>query len=255
MQGGTTTIALSILTLVFVSLGVHHVISPIEPNRCKMTYSRPMYSIFDVVSEYDYETFRYRNSRASSSNKKSVPVIFVPGHKGEFTQVRSLGSVADKLQTDKIQLEYYTIDFKDSLSGIVGFQTIDQAKYLNDVLRAVSSRYKSNTPILIVAHSMGGFVARAAYTMSNFNVTNVATIVTLSTPQIQPPVGVDRVLNRLYGRVNTIWTKVVNANNTAHQSAKLKAMRKVSIVSIAGGSRDPLVRKFSSSAVLFESLT
>ena len=169
-------------------------------------------------------------------------MIFVPGHKGEFTQVRSLGSVADKLQIDKIQLEYYTIDFKDSLSGIVGFQTIDQAKYLNDVLRAVSSRYKSNTPILIVAHSMGGFVARAAYTMSNFNATNVAAIVTLSTPQIQPPVGVDRVLNRLYGRVNTIWTKVVNANNTAHQSEKLKAMRKVSIVSIAGGSRDPLVR-------------
>ena len=216
-------------------------ISPLELNRCKMTFSRPSYSRIEVNSEYEFETFKYRNGGTFSS-KQGVPVVFVPGHKGEFTQVRSLGSVADKLQTDKIQLEYYTIDFKDSLSGVVGFQTIDQAKYLNDVLRDVSSRYKSNTPILIVAHSMGGFVARAAYTMSNFNVTNVETIVTLSAPHVQAPVGTDRVLNRLYDRVNTIWNKVVNANNTAHQSQKLKAMRKVSIVSIAGGSRDPLVR-------------
>ena len=228
--------------LVFVSLGVYHVISPIEPNRCKMTYSQPSYSKFEVTSSSEYETYRYRNGGHRPQSKKTkVPVVFVPGHKGAFTQVRSLGSVADKLQTENLELEYYTIDFKDSISGVVGFQTIEQAAYLNEVLNTISFNYGKSTPILIVGHSMGGFVARAAYTMRNFNTTNVETIVTLSTPHVQAPIGIDRVLNRLYTRVNTIWNKAVTANNTSHQSEKLKAMRKVSIVSIAGGSRDPLV--------------
>lgn len=58
---------------------------------------------------------------------------------------------------------------------------------------------------------------------------------------MRPPVGIDRVLNRLYDRVNTIWTKAVQANNTKHQTKRLESIRKVSVISVAGGSRDPLV--------------
>ena len=72
-----------------------------------MTYTRgPSYKLVThVKSELNYKYKLYRFDQVSSRKHPSdsslevsgIPVLFIPGHLGDYKQVRSLGSLADEL--------------------------------------------------------------------------------------------------------------------------------------------------------------
>src|SRR6218665_1649499 len=71
-------------------------------------------------------------------------------------------------------------------------------------------------------------IARALYTLPNFNQTVVCTILTQATPHQMPVIIIDPFLADFYRRVNEHWAKSLG--------------RDVLIISTGGGHRDVLVR-------------
>ncbi|KAI9020547.1 GPI inositol-deacylase PGAP1-like protein, partial [Hyaloraphidium curvatum] len=182
------------------------------------------------------------------------PVIFVPGNAGSYRQVRSLAteSASEAWNWTRSQegcrvlkdrnpelaldcstyrprkLTFFALDFREELSAFRGTTLLDQAEYLNDALRFVQGLYlavgaRVPPTVAIVAHSMGGIVARAAFTLPNHSAGSVDLLVTLATPHARAPLALDRATVQLYGRLASAW----EASSPS-----------VALVSIAGGNRD-----------------
>nr|XP_033802288.1 GPI inositol-deacylase isoform X2 [Geotrypetes seraphini] len=77
---------------------------------------------------------------------------------------------------------------------------------------------------------MGGLVARALFTLKNFNPHLISLIITQATPHVAPVLPVDRFIIDFYTNVNNYWI------------LKSKELRNVTILSVAGGFRDYQVR-------------
>lgn len=165
-----------------------------------------------------------------------TPVIFVPGNAGSFRQARSLASTSTRLYYDlpsvrrksslfpKVSaggrpLDWFALDFNDDFSAFHGQTLRDQAEYLADSIRYVLSLYHRKplsrsssssllpdpTSVIVVAHSMGGIVARAAILHSHFQANSIATLITIATPHTVPPASVDRAIDTVYSEINAKW--------------------------------------------------
>ncbi len=76
---------------------------------------------------------------------------------------------------------------------------------------------------------MGGVVARCVIMLKNYKNT-VSMIFTLSSPHVEPPVPLNYGIKNLYSNLNKFWknsTSIISQN--------------ISLVSIAGGTRDSLL--------------
>ena len=99
--------ALAATCFVFFCLGAYQLFGrmPSEENACAMTYNRGRYDqVLRVVnrqghlstSAYKYRLFRFEQPHrraagvAGPMDVRGIPVLFVPGHLGDYTQVRSL---------------------------------------------------------------------------------------------------------------------------------------------------------------------
>ena len=119
--------ALSFLCFVY-SVYQLFVEMPSETNTCQMTYTRgPSYQVITLPqSQYNYKYKLYRfdqislraNPTDSALDVSGIPVLFVPGHLGDYKQVRSLGSLADELGKRRSRkLEYFSLDFREEPSA------------------------------------------------------------------------------------------------------------------------------------------
>eukprot|EP00940_MAST-03C_sp_MAST-3C-sp2_P000147 g147.t1 len=210
-----------VVVLGVIALGVHALMfgAGAGENLCAMTYNRGWYEEISQEKNFSrlsfkYRVLRYRDGPAGAADGgkvgRRIPVVFVPGHKGSFKQVRSIVSVGRTMDTKDLKLDFYALDFWDESPGVVGFQVLDQADFLNDATRMIRRTFyeEKDIPIIIVGHSMGGFVARASYLMKNFDTAprrSPVAIFTLATPHIRAAYGGDRTLNTLYSRVNRVW--------------------------------------------------
>ena len=82
-----------------------------------------------------------------------------------------------------------------------------------------------------VFNNQGGIVARALFTLPNFDSKLVQTVITQATPHQSPVISLDATLADFYNNVNTYWKQ--------HKNTTLKD---VVVVSSGGGYRDILVR-------------
>ena len=118
-----------------------------------------------------------------------------------------------------------------------------QADYVVKAIKHILSLYaaddRTNVPrpssVILVAHSMGGIVARLAIIDSAMQSDRVKTIITLSTPHSVPPVSIDRGMERIYSTINGYWreqyARPVGEN----------ALAEMLLVSIAGGTADIMI--------------
>jgi glycosylphosphatidylinositol deacylase len=209
-----------------------------------------------------------------------TPILFVPGNAGSFRQVRSLASAASRSWYEApgvkrrgsrpsegaAPLDFFTIDFNDDFSAFHGQTLLDQAEYTADCIRYILSLYAHHedeasgrkrpdpVSVMVVGHSMGGVVARAAVLSPNYQPYSISTLVTLATPHVVPPVTVDAGVDRVYAAVNSYWRQAydladpyfVSATKAVPVSssiAKFRALpheelRDLVLVSIAGGISD-----------------
>ena len=231
-------------TIILMYIAANNVLFDLEENGCEMTYmfEYPKYIRMKLKTEISkkyprYGLYLYGEGQYAQELRRSkpngIPVLFIPGNAGSYQQVRSLASVAlRKAESHTNHFNYFTIDFDEDLSGLYGGLLMDQVDFVHSCLRYIIRMYQGNTivpeSVIVIGHSMGGMIARALFTLDNFQSKLVSIIITLGTPNVMPIIPFDTHLNSFYFKVNNFWKN----NSTA---------RNISVISLAGGARDILV--------------
>ncbi|KAK1932501.1 putative GPI inositol-deacylase C [Phytophthora citrophthora] len=201
-----------------------------------MTWSWPVYSPVTwraAPSHSKYALYRV-DMKVERDSLSGVPVLFVPGHMGSYKQARSLSR--HLWDTDNTLFDLFALDFDEEPTGLNGNFITDQATYLNDVVRTILRQYKKQNKrsskkivipdsVVIVAHSMGGIVARTAELLPNYKKKSIQHVVALGVPYDNPPFPLDAEMNAVYERMHT-----------------KKSKDDVVYVSVAGGHKDTLVQ-------------
>ena len=134
------------------------------------------------------------------------------------------------------------MDNNEEISGLHGASMTDQVSYVIDAIKYIRSLYprsSSNGPeVTIIAHSMGGMIARALFLHPSFIPGSVKIIITMATPHTLAPVPLDKDLVYFYDKVNRYWKREFEKGkmNSTHNS-----LRNVLLISLAGGNRDNLI--------------
>ncbi|KAI0967710.1 PGAP1-like protein-domain-containing protein [Xylaria arbuscula] len=234
---------------------------------CRMSWMSPSFTHFsDFDTEHTrfaskYSLYLYREQGIDNRPKvRGIPVLFIPGNAGSYKQVRSIASESaryfhEALHSDVVAaksgvkaLDFFTVDFNEDFTAFHGQTMLDQAEYVNEAIRYILSLYldpqKSerdpNLPdpssVIILGHSMGGIVARAAFVMPNFQAHSINTILTMSAPHARAPVTFDPLIVQIYQDINDHWRRSYSTKPTVENS-----LSQVTLVSIAGGGLDTVV--------------
>ncbi|KAI3332318.1 GPI inositol-deacylase [Xylariaceae sp. AK1471] len=238
-----------------------------DPKGCRMSWMSPSFVPFtDFDTEHTrfaskYSLYLYREQGIDHGPKvRGIPILFIPGNAGSYKQVRSIASESARYFHEALHpnaaaaksgvknLDFFTVDFNEDFTAFHGQTMLDQAEYVNEAIRYILSLYldpqKSerdpNLPdpssVIILGHSMGGIVARAAFVMPNFQRHSINTIVTMSAPHARPPVTFDPLIVKIYQDINDHWRQAYSRNLAVENS-----LSHVTLVSIAGGGLDTVV--------------
>ncbi|CAO1628943.1 unnamed protein product [Jaminaea pallidilutea] len=193
--------------------------------QCRMSRMWPSYVLhtFDSPSGLGrkYSLYLYRESpplnpgQQLRPSKRHRPALFIPGNAGSYGQIRSVASWARRDYEARIaghgdealvwETDWWTLDFNEDFSALHAPTLESQAIYVNEVLRYLVSYYQDEgmTSLPILAHSMGGIVARLARRIPNAQDNAVVkTIITLSTPHAVPPAPIEQGLEQIYSTIN-----------------------------------------------------
>ncbi|XP_019727635.1 GPI inositol-deacylase isoform X2 [Hippocampus comes] len=231
-----------------VAVGLREVLTGFEEDRCSMTYMfqypefRRVPLPHRVARRYPaYGLYLYGEGAYAQETRElqlfGAPVIFLHGNSGSYKQVRSLGSVAlRKAESAQGGLHFnvFTVDFNEELVALYGGSLRRQTLFLHESIKAILKLYKHlKTPpqsVVLVGHSMGGLVARALFTLPNFNASLVRLIITQATPHLAPVLVLDHYLRDFYLSLRKKWVQQADE------------LRNVTVLSIGGGHRDYQVR-------------
>jgi pimeloyl-ACP methyl ester carboxylesterase len=198
-----------------------------------------------------------------------IPVLFIPGNAGSHKQIRSIAAAAARSfyltpgQPDEAlrqqgarNLDFFAgvsshrlsatahvhaVDFNEDFSAFHGETMKEQTEYVCDALHYLLALYKQSShkeastvqSVVLIAHSMGGIIARSIFNHPNYPSGSVNTIITLSTPHMQPPAPFSRQIANLYASTNEFWrTSSTQADGP---------LANVALLSIAGGTSDTMI--------------
>lgn len=157
------------------------------------------------------------------------------------------------------KLDWFAVDLEGEHSAMDGGILEEHTEYVVNAIHRVLDQYKEsydvrakegaatsgNLPksVILVGHSMGGFVARAAIIHPRLRKAAVATILTLSSPHQSPPVALQPSLGHYFAHVNEQWKKgyEVQTSHTGHYVSD-PILSHVVVVSVSGGYNDYQVR-------------
>lgn len=156
-------------------------------------------------------------------------------------------------------LDWFAVDLEGEHSAMDGGILQEHSEYVVYAIHRILDLYKDShdarakqdtsisghlpKSVILVGHSMGGFVARAAVVHPHLRKFAVETIVTLSTPHQSPPVALQPSLGHYYAQINQEWRKgyeVETSRTGRYLSGPL--LSHVVVVSISGGYNDYQVR-------------
>jgi pimeloyl-ACP methyl ester carboxylesterase len=159
------------------------------------------------------------------------------------------------------RLDWFAVDLEGEHSAMDGrileehteyvvyaiHRILDQYKESHDTREREGAAASSKLPhdVILVGHSMGGFVARAAAVHPRLRKSAVQTILTLSSPHQSPPLALQPSLGHYFAQVNREWKKgyeVQTSPGGNYVSDPL--LSGVVVVSISGGYNDYQVRKY-----------
>lgn len=195
-------------------------------------------------------------------------VLYVPGHEGQYQQARSIGahginltfqsdSMSRRHERDLIEqlwdgtknasaeivddfvFDVYTVDFNGEGGGLHGSRLFAQSKFVSMSLERIQNECGNNYAdyITVVAHSLGGLVARRAILETNKKRLNagekplVQNLITLASPHLSIPLIFDSSVYRFHSTLIQDEKSFESQHNDAI----------VSLVSISGGLRDELI--------------
>ncbi|XP_075515197.1 uncharacterized protein LOC142549872 isoform X5 [Primulina tabacum] len=152
-------------------------------------------------------------------------------------------------------LDWFAVDLEGEHSAMDGRILQEHSEYVVYAINRILDQYKESQEarakegaalsgslprsVILVGHSMGGFVARAAVVHPRLRKSAVETVLTLSTPHQSPPVALQPSLGHYYSHVNHEWRKGYEVQTS--QSGRDIAdplLSHVVVVSISGGYND-----------------
>ncbi|KAM1357680.1 hypothetical protein ACFX1Q_044741 [Malus domestica] len=162
------------------------------------------------------------------------------------------------------RLDWFTVDLEGEHSAMDSAILEEHAEYVVNSIHRILDQYKesykarqregaatsgsSPKSVILVGHSMGGFVARAAVIHHRLRKSAVETILTLSSPHQYPPVALQPSLGHYFERVNDEWRKGYEVQTTrAGHHVSGPVLSHVVVISISGGYNDYQVRSKSES--------
>ncbi|KAJ0397134.1 hypothetical protein ATCC90586_006767 [Pythium insidiosum] len=211
---------------------------------CEMTYSWPVYTLLspewrrELRAHHKYALYSV-HMQHRREELTGQPVLFLPGHLGSYKQARSLAR--HLWDQDPERFDVFALDFEEEWTGLHGALVERQAEFLNDAVRAILKQYQKQQrrrgsktgqrgaapdSVVVVAHSMGGVVARLAQRLPNYKRRSMQHVVALGSPLARPAFPFDASLQRVYQTLAT--TTAPDAASTV-------------LVSIAGGHKDTTV--------------
>ncbi|KAJ7974736.1 GPI inositol-deacylase [Quillaja saponaria] len=162
------------------------------------------------------------------------------------------------------RLDWFAVDLEGEHSAMDGGILEEHTEYVVYAIHKILDQYKASYDIraregaapsgslpknvILVGHSMGGFVARAAIIHPRLRKSAVETILTLSTPHQSPPVALQPSLGHYFARVNEQWKEGYKVQTTSTgRYVSDPVLSNVVVVSISGGYNDYQVRSKSES--------
>ncbi|XP_057525131.1 uncharacterized protein LOC130804633 isoform X2 [Amaranthus tricolor] len=156
-------------------------------------------------------------------------------------------------------LDWFAVDLEGEHSAMDGGILEEHAEYVVYAIHRILDQYKESIDartkegtavygtlpksVILVGHSMGGFVARAATVHPNLRKKAVETIVTLSSPHQTPPVALQPSLGYYYASINQKWQEGYHLQvSNARSYASHPMLSHVVVISISGGVNDYQVR-------------
>lgn len=116
------------------------------------------------------------------------------------------------------------VDLDEQLSAFDHHAIIKQSEFVQSVIRGLLSRYPKCDHFPIIAHSMGGIVAKHA--LLNIDSNKSWTLISIATPHKRPPFSISRELLKLFLNINQEWD--IRKNSSI-------------LVSISGGILDTMI--------------
>lgn len=230
--------------------------------QCRSIYMYPSYARIDGFSKQftplaqKYHLYLYREQDKDKEpftdnhiQLNGIPVLFIPGNAGSFKQVRSIASACANLYFDSRDtiknpnvknIDFFTADFNEDFTAFHGQTMLDQAEYLNDAIAYILSLYEQSVDatsqplpesVIIVAHSMGGIVARVMPSLQNHVAGSINSIITLSSPHAAAPVTFDGDILKIYKRTNDFWRNQFKDDQSFFS-------KNMSLISITGSLQD-----------------
>ncbi|XP_064993012.1 GPI inositol-deacylase isoform X5 [Musa acuminata AAA Group] len=157
------------------------------------------------------------------------------------------------------KLDWFAVDLEGEHSAMDGRILEEHTEYVVYAIHRILDQYQESkearskegadvsgslpSSVILVGHSMGGFVARAAIVHPYLRKSAVETIITLSSPHQLPPIALQPSLGHYFSQVNEKWRKgyEMQTNNIGHIISGPK-LSHVVIVSVSGGIYDYQVR-------------
>lgn len=157
------------------------------------------------------------------------------------------------------RLDWFAVDLEEEHSAMDAQILEDQTEYVVYAVHRILQLYKESrealsmegietsgslpSSVILVGHSMGGFVARAAVVHPHLRKGMVETILTLSSAHQSPPLPLQPSLGGYYHLINQEWRKgyEVKLSHTGRQLSE-PALGHVIVISVQGGVHDYQVR-------------
>ncbi|GAV85514.1 PGAP1 domain-containing protein [Cephalotus follicularis] len=157
------------------------------------------------------------------------------------------------------KLDWFAVDLEGEHSAMDGRILEEHTEYVVYAIHRILDQYKESRDardkegaavsaslpksVILVGHSMGGFVARAAIIHPRLRKSCVETVLTLSSPHQSPPLALQPSLGHYFARVNEEWRRGYEVQTTrAGHYVSGPILSHVVVVSISGGYYDYQVR-------------
>lgn len=159
----------------------------------------------------------------------------------------------------KRMLNWFAVDLEGEHSAMDGRILKEHTEYVVYSIHRILDLYKDShkgrlkegadafgslpNSVILVGHSMGGFVARAAVIHPHLRKSAVETILTLASPHQAPPIALQPSLGHYFSQVNHEWKQGfrAQASHAGHAFHDSK-LSHVLVISVSGGFYDYQVR-------------
>ncbi|XP_024528955.1 GPI inositol-deacylase [Selaginella moellendorffii] len=159
------------------------------------------------------------------------------------------------------RLDWFAVDLEGEHSALDGRILEEHTEYVVQAIHRILDQYRESlrarsggkrgnedalpTSVIVVGHSMGGFVARAAVVHPELRKGTVQTVVTISSPHLLPPLALQPSLGHFFSRINKAWRMGYSSPRSRSGRPRPSSeapLSDVIVISLPGGIYDYQVR-------------